>query len=323
MNPRPLIVSLEKPGDSPPDDAFAVFRFGGLTAVSATDPRIVEIGLPPLANDRGTVEIWRSPDIPTTGSRDGIGFVETSGLIFGRLLIGDDVDIETATEDAYRRLLEFHREAGFSHLLRTWNYFPRITEVRDGIDRYQRFCIGRHRALSALGYDERQLPAATAIGSSAPGFLVFFLAARTPGEQIENPRQISAFRYPRQYGPQSPSFSRATLWRRDDGHAPLYISGTASIVGHESVHVGDVLAQLDEIVANLRAIIDTAHERTSTSIETPAELDLVKVYLRQVRDLPEVRKRLAEHLGDTVPVLYLRSDICRDDLLIEIEGLRA
>ena len=61
---------------------------------------------------------------------------------------------------------------------------------------------------------------------------------------VENPRQVSAYRYPPTYGPRV-----ADLLARGAGRTSaaatiaLFISGTASIVGHETVHQGDVRAQ--------------------------------------------------------------------------------
>ena len=321
MSSRPLAVSLASPGLPFPDDGVAFFSFCGRTSVSPDDPRQIFVGLPPLANDAGTIEVWRSSTIDGQGERDGIGFVRTREVLFGHLLVEDDSEMEAAAADAYRRVLSFIAQSGFPHLLRTWNYFPHINATCNGTDRYQQFCIGRFRALTAIGYPENLLPAATAIGTATPGFLVFFIAAREAGEQVENPRQTSAFRYPQQYGPQSPSFSRATL-KRWNGHNHLYISGTASIVGHASLHAGDTLTQLDEIIANLGAVIDSANTRASLSSDSPSSLDLLKVYLRRPDDLPDVRRHLREKLGDSIPVLYLHGDICRADLLVEIEGLR-
>src|SRR3546814_7354125 len=78
--------------------------------------------------------------------------------------------------------------------------------------------------------------------SSSDLVQVYWLAARTPGTPVENPRQVSAYRYPRQYGPQQPSFARAML--PPPGSAmPLLLSGTASVVGHATAHVGELLAQ--------------------------------------------------------------------------------
>lgn len=146
--------------------------------------------------------------------------------------------------------------------------------------------------------------------------MIYFLAAKTPGIQIENPRQVSAFRYPPQYGPRSPSFSRAVL-KRWTGASHLFISGTASIVGHVSRHPRDPLAQLDETLANLEALLNHANRFLQASIR----LASIKLYLRPDLRAADVQQRLDERLGRDLPRLLLTGDICRDDLLLEIEGL--
>ena len=116
-------------------------------------------------------------------------------------------------DSAYANLSVFVRTRGFPHLLRSWNYLDAITEGEGDAERYRRFCVGR-----AAGLGEVQigtLPAATAIGrcDGVRTLQVYWLAARRPGTPVENPRQVSAYRYPRQYGPQSPSFARAAPTR--------------------------------------------------------------------------------------------------------------
>ena len=160
------------------------------------------------------------------------------------------------------------------------------------------FCAGRHQALVAeLTEFETHLPAACAIGTDEPGLRLYALAGRTAGIQIENPRQTSAFHYPRQYGPRSPSFSRAVLKAWEERHHHLYISGTASIVGHASQHV-DLMAQLDETLFNLRALLAQANRLTPEPLR-PA---LLKVYCRPnldsggvaTADRPGARRRSAD-----------------------------
>lgn len=134
--------------------------------------------------------------------------------------------------------------------------------------------------------------------------------------QIENPRQVSAFHYPPQYGRRSPSFSRAVLKNWGEGHEHLYISGTASIVGHASQH-GDLLPQLAETLANLEALLAEADRRAMT----PLDLTLLKIYVRPNLDPAPLRDRIVRTFGANVPLLFLRADICRQELLLEIEGL--
>ena len=75
--------------------------------------------------------------------------------------------------------------------------------------------------------------------------------------QIENPRQLSASLYPPRYGLRSPMFARAALVPNGRG-AQLLVSGTASIVGHESLHIGDPERQLEETARNFEALVETA-----------------------------------------------------------------
>jgi chorismate lyase/3-hydroxybenzoate synthase len=160
-------------------------------------------------------------------------------------------------------------------------------------------------------------PAATAIGHQhATGRLqVFWLAARIEGTAVENPRQVSAYRYPRVHGPVSPSFARATL----AGDGALLISGTASIVGHSSVHDNDIVAQLDETVRNLSALQSLALP------QAPTMRTLLKAYVRHAADAETVARRLRTILPPELvaqEVIYLAADICRRELLLEIEGIQ-
>jgi chorismate lyase/3-hydroxybenzoate synthase len=186
------------------------------------------------------------------------------------------------------------------------------------VERYGLFCRGRHRALTRhLSDFEPNLPAASAIGTGVPGMLVCFLACHRPGAQIENPRQLSAFHYPPTYAPKSPSFSRSILRQEADGRYRLYVSGTAAIVGHLSRHPGDLIHQVDETCENLEALLASASARAGARLA----FRLLRVYLREPADPAPLRTSLARRFGDGVPLLFLRGDICRSDLLVEIEGI--
>ena len=150
---------------------------------------------------------------------------------------------------------------------------------------------------------------------------MYWLAARAPGAPVENPRQVSAYRYPRQYGPQPPSFARAMLPPRG-GSMPLLLSGTAAVVGHASHHAADeLLAQLDETFTNFDALLGAARERDPA---LPAQFGAgtrLKVYVRDREDLPVVERALEERFGDRVPRILLHAAICRRELAVEIDGV--
>src|SRR5204862_4731485 len=120
----------------------------------------------------------------------------------------------------------------------------------DDTEHYKRFSTGRHDALIAAGFAKSDFPAACAVGMRGGNLAIHFLASRERGRNVENPRQVSAYDYPRQYGVRSPSFARATV--AADGS--VFISGTASVVGHETLRIGDVGAQCEETIANLSRV---------------------------------------------------------------------
>ncbi|APZ42063.1 hypothetical protein [Acidihalobacter ferrooxydans] len=297
---------------------LALIGFADAPWLSADDTCNFDLVLPQLA---GTplCEHWSSPTPVERIARDGLRIARNDDILFASLQLPAD-DIRSSAHAIYDRILELLDDSAYPHLLRVWNYFPRILDVEDGLERYQSFCVGRYHALEMLGEFEAALPAASALGSHGGPLNVYLLAAREPGIQIENPRQISAFRYPPRYSPRSPSFARALLkrWPERDH---LYISGTASIVGHESRHA-TLLPQLEEILTNIDALIGEAHTRHGLSIRSIAELDLLKVYLREPALLEPVRDALETRLpAGAAARIYLHATVCRSDLLMEIEGL--
>ena len=261
--------------------------------------------------------VGQSDGIVQQDAGEGLRIRRGADWLMGELVIeaARSDDIEGAAFDAYSRVREFVSGSEYPYLLRMWNYTDRFNEGEGDLERYRRFCVGRHRAFASPGF-EFTLPAATAIGSNVPGLYVSFLAGRQGGSQIENPRQTSAFRYPRDYGPISPSFSRATRV----GHT-LLVSGTAAVVGHATQHPHDASAQLDEIVANLHALLDRAKQDLGW-IKGAWHASALRLYLRDERDAARLPDRLRVALNEpTVPLAVLRGDISRADLMLEVEGV--
>ena len=308
------------------DDAvLAVFGFGPCAPVSE-DPRYLRVALEPAGT--APLEVWRG-HAPVHCGRDGaVAWSDDGALLFASMeldedaLAGDarDDDIERAAQAAYARLSAFVAARGYPHLLRMWNYLDGITAGEGDAERYRRFCVGRAQGLGP--FDPHALPAATAIGrvDGVRRLQVYLLAARVPGTPLENPRQVSAYRYPRQYGPQPPSFARAML--PPAGSAmPLLLSGTAAVVGHESRHADCVAAQLDETLANFDSLVAAARARAP---HLPARFGAgtrLKVYVRDAAELPHVRDLLAARLDPAVQCVVLHAAICRRELRIEIDGV--
>ena len=272
-----------------------------------------------LAGDDAQVELWSSALPVEYAAAHDLHYAHNGVALWGALTraVHDEASFESSIEMLYSDVFTQVRVAGYPHLLRMWNYFPGIHTEHAGLDRYQRFCVGRQRAFDRHQMqNEREFPAATVIGTHSGDITVYFLAARTPGEAFENPRQISAYRYPEQYGPARPAFSRSML-KRWNGVTHLYISGTASIVGHESRHQ-HLNEQLDEILRNLRALVAQANTNSGIDFNLKQDAQL-KVYVRDINDVPALRAALLTALP-TTPTLFLVGDICRRDLLVEIEA---
>lgn len=289
---------------------------------------VIHVPLTPLTPAGLPVELWTSA-VPIGQAQDGdIDYRYNGDVLFGSFKLdeGQYEGLAAATSAIYRRLYDFIANSAYPNLLRVWNYLADINGVSDGLERYQQFCQGRHQALfdepGLVGPDlEHRLPAASAIGvDSGSELLIYFLASRTPGIQIENPRQTSAFCYPHRYGPKSPSFSRAILSRWASATA-LFVSGTASIVGHETRHLNDARAQLDETLHNLEALLAHAALQYGLSIMGVHTLNLLKLYVRHPAQAMPLASCLRQRLGSEAALLVLKGDLCRDDLLLEIEGL--
>lgn len=296
-----------------PEQLLGVIEFGAArTQTNAPQCPYAWVPMPALGATR-FVEVWSS-SAPVRRFRDAdIDCACSDDTLFGVLHIEQRSDLLATTRDAYECIIDCAERQGFPHLLRLWNYFPGINEAESGLERYRCFSAGRHDAFVAKGRTIGPgTPAACALGTASGPLVIYFLAATRAGTAVENPRQVSAYHYPIQYGPRSPSFSRAT--RVSEPQPMLYISGTASIVGHATVHAGDAQQQLEETLTNIRAVA------VDTVLGDGSRLYL-KVYLRDAAYLPFVQTRLRAEFGPHAHIAYLQADICRSDLLLEIEGL--
>jgi chorismate lyase/3-hydroxybenzoate synthase len=298
---------------------LAAFGFGADAPTAHADPRYLHVALP--AFGRAPLECWRVDDEVTHGRDDGIAWSTGGGLQFGALELADDGDIETAADAAYARLHDWLARSEHPHPLRIWNYLDAITEGEGDAERYRRFCVGRARGIGrelAPG----ELPAATAIGHPVRTgrFQLYWLSAREPGTPLENPRQVQAWRYPRQYGPQPPGFARALL--PASPAMPLLLSGTAAVVGHASQHRDSLDAQLDEVLANLGSLIGTARAMRPGLPAQPGAGSRLKVYVRDADALPRVDALLQARLPE-VPRIVLHGHVCRRELRVEIDGTHA
>jgi chorismate lyase / 3-hydroxybenzoate synthase len=321
--------------------SFAVHYADSVTAYAlVSDPTIEALGIVGYGSERpnflpSACPFVAAPLLPATGEamfeiwlstspirRCCIGRVSGSSnneLAFGAIELEDanGIALEEVVENAYLRIFDFIEQTGFMNPIRFWNYLTAINADERGMERYRRFNIGRHRAFSARLRDPIP-PVASGVGGHQGTSVIYFLAARNAARPIENPRQVNAYEYPPIYGPSSPRFSRASIFSSTCTRT-LFIAGTASIVGHETRHAGDLAGQIGETTENLRALIRAAGQADASSDDDRWAL---KVYLHDPAYREPVGAALDATFGTVCQLLYLRGDICRSDLLIEIEAVR-
>lgn len=316
LTPAEIDVHLAQSGDQ----TVCVVGFGMRDHTIKSDCPLLWVNMPVL-DGNAVYEVWTS-DKPVRCYQHGlVTGARNEDISFGCMSIQTDPteNFSEIAQRTYSEIFDFLQHDTHSHLLRVWNYFPKINAIEDGMERYRSFSIGRREAFASYGRKVEESPAACALGSHGGPLVIYFLAARSPGVQIENPRQISAYHYPEQYGPRSPAFSRATL-AFPDATQSLFVSGTASILGHSTVHPGSVSLQTRETLRNIRSVIDQACLDGFVFAGLGRGL-MLKAYVRHAEHLEVVQDIIHNEWGTELQLIVLQADICRSDLLVEIEAV--
>jgi chorismate lyase/3-hydroxybenzoate synthase len=237
----------------------------------------------------------------------------------------DTPQLVAAVAEAYGTIAASLRETGH-HPVRFWNFVPAIhADMGDGCDRYMVFNTGRFAAFrdwfgSAAVFD-RLLPTASAVGIAHGPLVVHGLASREPGTPVENPRQIPAYSYSRRFGPLPPCFARGTIIDTAAGRR-LLVGGTASIVGELSQHERHLREQALETFDNLAHLIAAARGEApaASAGDTLTAFDHVRVYIVRAEDAALVRELVHDVMPGVTSLEFARADLCRRELLVEIEG---
>lgn len=307
------------------DHALAVFEFG-VSPLGSSEPRHVPVALPQLDSPR-RIEVWEASGPFETGTLGRVRFARGAQLALGHIALDlrEHGSMREASRQAYEELQDFLSRSRQPWPLKIWNYIPGINESAEAGDadseHYRQFCVGRAEALAAAYGNQPTMPAATAIGAppTEPALQVYFLAGSLPGLNVENPRQVNAWQYPRRYGPRSPLFSRGTVLKFN-GERQFLISGTASVVGHESQH-DTAQAQIAESLRNVEALLEEARRLTGTPFNATDDAGVLKVYLRNRGDLEAVNRQIELGAARALPRICLQGDVCRSDLLAEVDGI--
>jgi enamine deaminase RidA (YjgF/YER057c/UK114 family) len=278
------------------------------------------------------------------GKAAGIGFckIKSSGYSEYWLAGVESGKRETVAEDARNAFACLLRAfqclgIGFNQVYRQWNYVEQIFGIRstDGRQRqnYQLFNEARaeyyskYRTISGF-------PAATGIGTAFNGVTIECMVVAndegTTTVAISNPKQLNSYTYGQDVlegdsqgshrQNQAPQFERARLIT-NGWSSRLFISGTASIIGQKTVGVDDVAEQTRVTIENIALLASETNLRAHYPAlkVVPDKYACVRVYVKNSEDFPVVKTICSGHFRD-VPVTFVQADICRADLLVEIEA---
>jgi enamine deaminase RidA (YjgF/YER057c/UK114 family) len=234
--------------------------------------------------------------------------------------------------DQMRAILE-KEHMSFDHIVRQWNFIGNILEVKNDLQNYQIFNEVRsenyHRYRNIHSY-----PAATGIGVKHGGVTIDFYAVEPQKDlkiiAIDNPDQIRPYDYGQQVlkgkplegkeMKQPPQFERA-VFLADRQSYTLFVSGTASIIGQATIGIDDVEKQTEVTLENIKKLTDASRIQhlTGNSQADAGKLILLRAYIKYQDDFSKVEAICNERFPG-VPVVYCEADVCRDNLLVEIEA---
>jgi enamine deaminase RidA (YjgF/YER057c/UK114 family) len=281
-----------------------------------------------------TVRVERFGPHTLAVSYDSVRWVYCAGVtsagVAGGVYNQTRLALEQMREDLVRA------GGGFEQVVRTWFYLGGISEREAESQRYHELNRARsdfYRKIpfcrSLLGNNGHRAiyPASTGIGMSGAGLVTSCVALQTDRKDafvapLENPLQTPAYAYHPRYSSQSPKFSRAMALVLGD-YVTTWISGTASIVNSETRHPGDVAKQTEQTIDNIERLIApnnfAAHGIRGAGASL-RDLAKIRVYLKTPEDFIRCRAICERRFG-AVPAIYAAADVCRPELLVEIEGV--
>jgi len=226
-----------------------------------------------------------------------------------------------------------NEQIGISDIIRQWNYIGHITEIEEDIQNYQALNNARAQFYEKVKWNDG-FPAATGIGMECRGLIVSLMAITNNSNKqivsLDNPLQTPAFAYSESLliGNQSeiipkapPKFERAKVISGDAGLV-CFISGTAAIRDEMSMTEMNAGLQTNQIIENILYLIslDNLHRQGIVAAKSDLDITSLRVYIKNKEDFDAVKAEV-EKVWNHLPIIYLRADICRKELLVEIEGM--
>ncbi|MCK3685709.1 hypothetical protein [Maribellus sp. YY47] len=274
-------------------------------------------------------EIWEMKTISDGENGAAVFSNHKMQILVGNVHTNREACCKLSSEQAFGALNEVLENAdfGIGNIIRQWNYLENILGFDGNEQRYQAFNDVRSHYYGSV-FEKNGYPAATGIGMNRGGVIIEFVAVKGKGfvtRPVDNPGQISAHNYSENVlvGEEcsvktTPKFERARYFNYEDKKL-IFISGTASITGELTVGVGDPVHQTEVTIQNIQRLYSDEVLQNLSDEKLEAKYGHARVYVKNRKDFHPIRKTFKKHFGN-LPVVYIIADICRTDLLVEIEG---
>ncbi len=254
---------------------------------------------------------------------------EDTEVLIGTVQANSGHGCRKDAEDAFVALHHVLLDSKFpvSSIVRQWNYLEDILGMDDENQRYQEFNNVRSEFYGD-SFNEVGYPAATGIGMKRGGVIIEFVAVKSAGnytKAVDNPEQIAAHKYSKNVlvGNEcvlktTPKFERARFLDLF-GNKQIFISGTAAITGEKTIGIDHPAEQTKVTIRNIQRLYSEEVLTKISKERLEPKYGHARVYVKCRKDFPVIRKTFKSFFGK-LPVVYIIADICRDDLLVEIEG---
>ena len=315
--------------------------YGHTRKASQTLPAWVIQRTKPNNAESAPVRFVREGSVVLTTTETGDLLLVSACIIDAASLLA--LELQRQTTLAYNAVHRILRSDKKWQPVRMWNWVPGIhTKLPGDVDRYMVFNAGRYCAYHDWYSEEMELETsiatATAVGHDRSDLVIHVLATDRPGIPIKNPRQSQSYRYSNRFGPMPPCFARATLTSHESADLPdLLLGGTSSVCGENSIHDGDVAAQTQETLINMAHLIaagrhyrrNGSSERNSTPdphecdiSEELARFESLRIFHAKTEDATTILGIVCPYMTHLDPhhIELVQAEICRPELLVEIEG---
>ena len=252
-------------------------------------------------------------------------------LITGGILPPDlSAPVSVQSNAVFTRIEEILLRENFpiNTIIRQWNYIEHICECDGENQHYQDFNDSRSHFYAKTDWNSGY-PAATGIGTEHGGIMVEFIALEGEGlinVALNNPLQTAAHKYSQDVllGAEdpcfkqrsTPKFERARVLGLPDRQT-VYISGTAAIRGEASHIADDITEQTRMTMQNIDYLVSNENYPGEGSSRT---YEMLRIYVKYPCQMENARQYMTEHYPETMKI-YICADICREELLVEIEGI--